>query len=331
MRKSERILALILMLRKTHSGLGIREIARDLGISERTVYRDLGSINEVYRGFFYVSLAEGRYRLSREAEAPPIALTNQDIAALRAVSEGTPGLTPHAQRVKQAISKVLAAHAGAREEDDHPAALTVFPPQVRDLVDWRVLRDLEKAVQGHRELRIRYFSFHRGETWERPFQPYALVFRKNAWYVIGFLPADRAIRTLRAGRIQWLRRTGRRFNPPGNFSVESYFAASWEVFKGDPVKIRLVFSARLAPLIGEMRWHPKQKVERVSDGRLFFTVEVPVSPELKAWILSWGSHCEVLEPKLLRDEVGAEAEKLNKVYKPPGTREATRRPADGQF
>lgn len=78
--------------------------------------------------------------------------------------------------------------------------------------------------------------------------------------------------------------------------------------------VRLRFRARVAPLVKEVRWHPKQKIEEQTDGSLVFSAEIPFSPELTSWILSWGADCEVLAPKEVREEVRSESENMARIY-----------------
>jgi len=86
------------------------------------------------------------------------------------------------------------------------------------------------------------------------------------------------------------------------------------VFTGDPVKVRIRFTARIAPLVEEMQWRPGQKIRRHRDGRITFAAEFPRSPELNSWILGWGSDAEVLSPKSLRTRIAGEAKKMAEVY-----------------
>jgi predicted DNA-binding transcriptional regulator YafY len=315
MKKFERILALIYLLKRHREGLGIAAIANELGVTERTVYRDLAALPEIYQGFFYVEYSDGGYRLSASAYAPPLHLSPDELSALQAVAEAAAPSTPHGQRVKQAVSKVTSVYEQSRQLLPLDHLLTISPTVIRDRASWKVLDHLEGAIKDRAELQIDYYSFSRRVATHHLFRPYALAFRKQAWYVVGYSCTDQGIRTLRAARIQHLARTGAHFDRPEHFSPEDYFRESWEVFTGQPVSIRLLFSPRVVPLVQEMQWHPKQELEPRADGSVLFSAPIPLSPELSSWILSWGSDCEVLEPQGLRGQIASEVAKLGKIYR----------------
>ncbi len=61
-----------------------------------------------------------------------------------------------------------------------------------------------------------------------------------------------------------------------------------------------------------MVWHRTQTTEKRPDGSLVVGMELSDLREVKRWILSWGSECEVVEPKELRGMVRNEAEGILK-------------------
>ena len=64
----------------------------------------------------------------------------------------------------------------------------------------------------------------------------------------------------------------------------------------------------------ETVWHPSQVIENHGDGSVIMTLRVFNTFELVTWILGWGEKVEVLEPKILRDEVFRTATEMTKVY-----------------
>jgi len=67
------------------------------------------------------------------------------------------------------------------------------------------------------------------------------------------------------------------------------------------------------------RFHPAK------DGSLTLELELGGLEEIERWILSWGSHVEVLEPIQLLERIQAEAETVARMYK--ASRSATRQRA----
>jgi len=83
------------------------------------------------------------------------------------------------------------------------------------------------------------------------------------------------------------------------------------------VRVRIWFSPDVAGYIREKIWHETQKITPHKDGSIVFEAEVAGTDEIRFWIMSWGSHAEVLEPGSLRDKIRAEAEAMANRYKGP--------------
>jgi len=290
-----------------------RDLAEELGVSERTIYRDLADLGEALRGALYVDFDGEGYVLGGSVVLPPLRLTPEEVRTLKMAASLIPRGSPQGQRLRQAIAKVCAV-AEAEEESPADEEIAIVTPMARDRVQWRTLHLLEEAIRERARLWVRYFSFQSGREEEHRFDPYALTFRRHAWYVVGYCREHRTEHVLRASRIRQARRTGEHFERPANFSLARFFAESWQVFRGKPVTVKVRFSARVAPLIEELEWHPSQRTKRERDGRLLFTARWPLSPEVVAWVLSWGADAEVLAPKALREEVASVARKLAAIY-----------------
>lgn len=313
MTKVERLIALIYLLRRRRN-LRARDIAEELGVSERTVYRDLASLNEAFQGWVRIIFRDEGYFLDPSTFPPPLRLTGEELEALRVAAEAAPAESPHSQRLKQAVSKILSLHAERRILPDLEEILAITPPAARDKVPWRTLQNLEEAIRNRIVLQVRYFSFSAGQETEHLFEPYLLAFRKHAWYLFGHCRTHGQPHLLRASRLRQVRRTEERFPKPTDLSPEKVFAQSWQVFGGEPIRVHLRFSPRIAPLIEELEWHPSQRLQWEKDGSLLFTALLPSSPELTAWVLSWGADCEVLEPEELRSALREEALRLAHLY-----------------
>jgi proteasome accessory factor B len=90
---------------------------------------------------------------------------------------------------------------------------------------------------------------------------------------------------------------------------------SFAVFEGGKArKVRIRFIGVAARLVGERVWHASQKLVR--EGRaLLLEMKVGLSPDLRQWILGWGSEAEVLDPADLREDVAVAATAAAAVYR----------------
>jgi len=312
MKKFERLISLIYMLRQRP--VRAKEIAERLGIAERTVYRDINDLNEALHDYVRVVGDENGYSLDETLYAPPLHFIDEEIEALQTAVSAMDKNNPHTQLARQALSKIQTqsgARPGLMSLEQH---LEVMQPLAKDRTPIKRLQELEQHLRKKRILKLDYFSHHSGKTKPIYFAPYALLFRKNAWYLLGHHQEKDLILLLRAYRIQKMELTEQSFELPPGFSVSQYFKTHWEVFDGKPESIHLRFRGEAAWRVQEMTWHRSQEIQKQPDGSIDLKLHAAANPEFKTWVLGWGAQCEVLAPMKLKTALQAEVQQLAQVY-----------------
>jgi predicted DNA-binding transcriptional regulator YafY len=84
---------------------------------------------------------------------------------------------------------------------------------------------------------------------------------------------------------------------------------------GETQEVKIRFSASQAPYIRERTWHPSQQIDTEAEGSIILTLQVADLWEVKFWLVGFGAEATVLSPIELAKEIGAEGEKLAKVYR----------------
>ena len=74
------------------------------------------------------------------------------------------------------------------------------------------------------------------------------------------------------------------------------------------------FDSYIAPYVKERTWHPSQQLEEMKDGSVILSMNVEGIAEIRSWVLSFGSHAEVLEPEEFRKEVVEEIRLAGEKY-----------------
>jgi proteasome accessory factor B len=110
-------------------------------------------------------------------------------------------------------------------------------------------------------------------------------------------------------------RTAETFEPPAGFDANAFVQRSFGVFDGPVQRVRVRFSAEVAPVVRERVWHESQTVVDLPDGRVEIALQAAGWPEIRAWILSYGEHAELLEPAVRREELGRELAATAKRYR----------------
>lgn len=173
---------------------------------------------------------------------------------------------------------------------------------------------LYQAIREKTRVTIEYNSFSSGKKVRHRLAPYAVMFRKRAWYVIGHSGTSERILTFRINRIETLKMTHAGYTIPEDFSVQKYLDKSWDVMLGPDTHVVILFAPHIAPLIREVNWHPTQQLQELDDGTLRFEVTVAGWHEIGWWVLRWGHEAEVVKPKALREWVVQTAQEMVVLY-----------------
>ncbi len=319
MSKYERLARLlkIITLVKADPRLTRSDLARLCEVdSVRTIQRDINSLAIAEVPIYWSG--EG-YEIMPNFFLPPLSLSVEEAFSLvlsaSTYSNGEGSF--HESAIKSAMSKITATLPRPTRELLE-LDLDRIDIETRKTSDTGGLtKQLHQAIFNTKQLRINYYTYSRNSVSERVIDPYALAFRRRAWYLIAFCHMRDRILMFRANRIKTLDYTGSMFTYPDNFSLEKYMGSSWQSMRGKETKVVVKFDAEIAPLIKEVNWHPTQHIENLPDGSIVYTVTVAGIKEINLWILGYGCHAEVLSPESLREEIAAVARKMCQCYEKP--------------
>jgi predicted DNA-binding transcriptional regulator YafY len=304
-----RLARLVSILQAHPEGMRTADIATRVGMSVRTVYRDLIALQDELR--LPVWGDEGVWGIDDErAFLPPLKLTQGEAMAVvlaarlmvRYADKYDPDLGSAFEKLAASLPDPLREHVGRSLDVLQDAPLDAdFIEHVRQLTRaWAERRVVEITYEGAA------YEGRPGERSRRVVRPYLIEpsLQTHALYLLGF-DADRAaMRTFKIERIHDVRVTPRSFEPPEGATLERDLRRGWDIIADQPpVDIVLQFSPSVADRVLETTWHPLQRTEKNSDGTLVWRSTVSGVVEIRLWILSWGDDVEVLEPQDLRDQV----------------------------
>ncbi len=303
---SSRLLSLLSMLQARRDWPG-GLLAERLGVSERTVRRDVDRLRELGYPVQAVKGPDGGYRLEAGSQLPPLLFDEEQAVALAvalriAVGTGA-GIEEAAARALATVRQVLPSRLRQRVDAiEISAAGHGADPQV----DTGVLLTLSAAVRAGEELRFGYRSpGHREDAEPRPprrVQPHHLVVRGGRWYVIGWDPDGDGWRTYRADRMTPRVPTGPRFVPrevPGG-DVAAFLSARFKGSEGAdawPCRGEVILDlpvADVAPFAGD------GVVEELGAARTRLTTGSWSWAALAAALARFDTEIEVVAPPELR-------------------------------
>lgn len=303
----QRLLQLVTILQAAR-GRTARELAGELEVSRRTIFRDL-NVLELAHIPYYFDLAGGGYRIGRHFFLPPINLTLPEALAILGMAERLRGSTrlpllAHAARAAVKVEGALPAgirdHVGSVLNRLHiRLGRTARHEGLDDLFDL-----LSTAIVQKRICHVVYISFYERRQITTNVHPLRLIFCDRAWYLIAYSSRHDEVRTFKLGRIRKLALTERTFERPRDVNLDRYFGAAWNMIpEGKLYDVHLRFERKVAGYVAEVRWHPSQQVQWNDDGTLDFRVRVDGLGEISWWILGYGDQVEVLCPRQLRRRI----------------------------
>lgn len=294
------------------------QLAERLEVNKATIQRDINLLCDM--GIETVPCGKQGYEIISDFFLPALNLTFEEVLALFTSARfyrAAEGKQP-IKVLDSAIHKITAdLPARTISALRQIAPLIEVPnPQVSPVDEAQPHKEkLYEAIRARRKVSIMYDSFSSGQQKRYLIAPYAVMFRKRAWYLIGYVESYGRVQTFRINRIQSVSITYTTYTIPENFSVQGYMEKSWDVRLGRETHVVIEFAQRIAPLIREVRWHSTQQIQETADGKLRFGATVAGWQEIGWWVLTWGDEAEVIAPNELRAWVAQTAEKMVTVYR----------------
>ncbi|QGV81377.1 helix-turn-helix transcriptional regulator [Streptomyces ficellus] len=212
---SARLLRLLSLL-QAHREWSGADLADRLGVTPRTVRRDVDRLRELGYPVNASPGTGGGYQLGAGAALPPLLLDDDEAVAVAvglrtAAGSGIDGVGETSVGALAKLEQVLPDRLRRRV-----SALTTFTvPMLRPAesrVDPSVLTELATACRDSERLRFAYRD-HNGSASRRTVEPHRLVCTERRWYLVAW-DVDRAgWRTFRADRIEPRPPHGPRFPP----------------------------------------------------------------------------------------------------------------------
>jgi len=190
------------------------ELSERMGVTARTVRRDMAHLRELGYPVDAEPGPHGGYRLGAGAALPPLLLTDDEAVAvvvgLRvATGHNVTGFEEAAVAALTKLEQVMPPHLRHRIDAVRAATLPVSgragPPD-----DATTIVLVAQACRGLERLRFDYVDSG-GDPTDRLVEPYRVVHVDRRWYLVAHDPSRHDWRTFRLDRMSEVRLTGARF------------------------------------------------------------------------------------------------------------------------
>lgn len=323
--RASRLLSILLLL-QTRGRLTARELAGELEVSLRTIYRDVDSLSAAGVPVYADHGPAGGYRLVDGYRTRLTGLTPDEADSL--FLAGAPGpaaelglgtvLAGAQLKLLAALPPELRARASRIRERFHLDA----PGWFRDIERPPYLAEVADAVWNQRVIRVRYQRWT-GEV-TRQIEPLGIVLKGGVWYVAA--RATRQVRTYRVSRVLDLTKLDDGFERPAGFDLSAYWQAWSDQFQrrlyGAEAVIRL--SPRALELLpyffNPVAVDAARAQAEPPDAAGWVRTSLPIESLQHAYreLLRLGADAEVLAPPELRERIAGTAKDLMEIYGPSG-------------
>lgn len=305
--RADRLLSILLLL-QVQRRLTSRELAERLGVSARTIHRDMEALSGAGVPVVAERGAGGGWHLLEEYRTNLTGLSDAEVQALFLASPGRLfadlGL---AEAADGALIKLLAALPTRHRHraEDIQARIHI------DLAGWRqvegavpTLPILQGAIWEERQLRISYRRSD-GREVERIVAPLGLVAKGSLWYLIAAYEGEP--RTYRVSRIATATLLDATFERPPGFDLATFWAQSASEFITRLPHYRA--AVRVAPAalrqirLGGRYARITEEAAPDVDGWSVVQLDLETEEWAREFVLGFGAAIEVLAPPELRAHV----------------------------
>ncbi|MFC9560620.1 helix-turn-helix transcriptional regulator [Agromyces sp. NPDC056965] len=287
----------LLSLLQSHRHWSARELVDRLGVSDRTLRRDVDRLRELGYGIESARGSTGGYRLEAGTGLPPLLLSDDEgvAIAIGLRSQATAGLRGAEHTTLSALAKieqVLPPALRRRIEalQSHAAAGAGGPGSARSgrptpEVDAELLGLLALGCRDSERLRFTYTDAA-GEASARVVEPYRLVPVARRWYLLAWDRQREDWRTFRLDRMSDVFPTRVRFEPRPMSDDDARARVEASVrWRDRSVKARVVAEMPQADLVEHLGWYGREVVA-VDAGHCAWPIEAD-SVENLSMALMW--------------------------------------------
>lgn len=279
-----------------------KEMAKRFGVSTRTIYRWVEALSVSGIPVYALTGRGGGIAISEKYTLDKTVLSEEErlavvssVKALDSLSGGTTG---------EKLSRLAPNNTDWLEVDFSP-----WSPEGQGVR--QLFGTLRECILKKRQVEFDYFGGN-GKTEHRCVHPWKLVYRGQAWYLLGWCNTRKAERYFKLSRMVNVEQTGRVANVmirEAEHSENSGFKVEQEI---PLIKIKAKVSAGKAFYLLDS--FACSETKTMSDGSLNVTFTAPDTDWLVGNLLGYGADLIILSPKKVRDKVMQMAKSVTELY-----------------
>ncbi len=318
--KAERLIKILIILQHGET-IKTRILANELGVSERTIHRDMESLSLVGIPIYSERGVAGGWRLVDGWKHKLSYLKEKEIISLflpspeKVISDLN--LDVSIDELKQKL--LLTAPGRVRK-----SAINLSERIHIDTSSWRdsqehlkYMKLVQQAVMGDKKVIIDYEKANKEEKIYK-IDPLGLVAKGNTWYLVA-MNSQQEYRNYRVSRILDVKILDEKFNRPNEFVLADYWKDSKkrfiqnlpeyhvEVEVSQNIMNRIMFTGRFVRIINTTH-------DQRGNHWMSVSMSFPTEEEAINFILGFGNQIKVAHPLHLQEELKLRANEILALY-----------------
>ncbi|NIH77891.1 helix-turn-helix transcriptional regulator [Amycolatopsis viridis] len=324
MRASRLVSALLLL--QTRGRMTARQLADELDVSVRTIYRDMDALSAAGIPLYADAGHDGGYQLLDGYRTRLTGLTTDEAEAL--FLSGLPGaaadlglgavLATAQLKLMAALPEELRDRAGQLQQRFH-----------LDTSGWYAdpeptphLAAVVQATWNQLRVRVKYRRWAAPHEVTRVVEPYGVVLKAGRWYLVG--GSSGSVRTYRVSQILRVQPLAERFPRPPGFDLGRHWDSYLEEFDArryvGEATVRMTTSVfdRLTHLLEpDLARAARERAQPDTAGWIRTVIPIESTDHTAGLLLRLGAEAEVLAPDSLRQRLATTAAALAELYGRP--------------
>jgi proteasome accessory factor B len=315
-----RLLKLQMLLSQNSQGFRIEEISQKLAVSNKTIYRDLKTLEVDLN----VPLWEerGRRGIVDGYFLPPINFTIGDamniFLAARMVQQLTheynPGIISTYIKLNAIVPESLKNHINF--------VIQYLEKQPKDERARSNFDKLTRAWLLHQTIKIFYQEFYDRQPAEYLIDPYFIEPMPflHSFFLIGYCHSKKSVRVFKMDQIvKDIVVEPDTFILPSDFNPVEYLGSAWGVLGDDEIlTVKLHVKTKSDEFLPVVTFNSSQYQSDIQkDGTKIVTLKVRDVSRFCRWIIRFYDEVTVLEPEIMKDQIRKVAQDLLNLYPEP--------------
>ena len=312
MNRLDRLTALLIQLQSKRI-VRSQEVAERFGISLRTVYRDMRTLE--LAGVPIIGEAGVGYSIVQGYRLPPVQFTREEAMAFLTAEKLVNQWTDETTRIsyQDALYKIKSVLRTPDKEmlDDLSSRIAVVqsPYLPKDRPQNLPIETILKCIAEKRVVRLAYQSATSPEATERDVEPVGIYSGGAFWYLIAYCRLRAGYRNFRTDRVHSTEVQSERFSAQ-HPELQSFIEHTRQ--ERTLIKAVVLLDKKAVRFLGDQHYYYGFLSQKEVGDQIEMTFLTDSLPGLAHWCMVYSEVADILEPDELRELIRAKIERASK-------------------